>query len=293
MKRQGDILEDMKLVGMLKSPMKLIKLIWRDLVLAPIKFVFGVLFFLFNPTWQAVHAFQRLMVVPIVEIVLGERSASTIFAKLFSNYYENKNKESATGTKSYTTPNFEGLNNVIAEMKMVKIITILCLILLYITAFEVLSVAYLFVAGFGAVGAFAGPVAPITTILMFIGFAVIFVVTSFLAIIAMRLIYSSIRELNKVESEDMKIFAQDSIAYIYKKAKESGKTEDADFAYNAVMYTVVLENDFVVSEVLDNGLKLLEQGAMLTDIPQIQQAQAPVTDVKPEQVAPVQEEAKA
>jgi len=268
MKINGSVLADL---GVKKFSFKNIKEILNvswETTKSVFRMAWTLLKWFFNPTYEGINFIQRIIVFPIVEFFLGGRSAGAFLGKLYNDYFSAKITEKRTGSKAFIAPNFEQLNEIVSEFKIVKSVTILLFVVGYagfIELFDMISLVSELGAVFGVTMGLnfdSNAMYVLTFVLTAIGY-VIHVFSAWLSVLLLRMIFLFMREFNRVDPIEMKSFVADAIEYISRKAGETTDLEVAKIAREAVIESTVIKTSLLASDTLDKSISYLQRGDKL------------------------------
>ncbi len=270
MKVSGNILADLQVEKFSwKDGKKIFILGWKESFKMWRMFI-SFLKFLFYPTYEGISVIQRLIITPVMELFLGERSAGSAINRIYNGYVQGKLTEKRTGNKTNFAPDFDSLNMIVNELKILKIGTLVFLLITYLVFMELINIVIgnLFASGailvminsyFDVSHTFNYIVGGLFTGVYYLSF----VFESFLAIVLFRLFFLTLRELNKIDPEEIIIFVNDATKYITQKTIESAGEEIALFSKQATVETIAIKEQQINSAYADEILLRIQKGETL------------------------------
>lgn len=267
MRSNGSIIED---IGMKKFSLKNVKFLkkqLREIFWSSWRMFKSLIAFTFNPKWEVVTFFMLYVITPILEAFDKTSTAGAIVGDLYSNYFTAKMNEKNTGSKTTILPDLEKVNLIINEYKMVKMFALGGLFMYYgivaETVAELQSTLLLSAVTFGAVGSLfqsAGFFAILWGVLATIGYYGLYLVMAWLFIVVFRFVFVMLREINRVDSEEINTFIGHQLVYVTQKAKEIAGEEIALISRQAVLETLAVKTDNILSAKYDTVFNQLQHG---------------------------------
>lgn len=267
MRSNGSIIED---IGMKKFSFKNVKFLRgqaKELLWSSLRMMKSLIAFTFNPKWEVINFFMLYLITPLIEVFDKTSTAGAIVGDLYSNYFTAKMNEKNTGSKTTILPDLEKVNIIINEYKIVKMIALFGLFMYYGVVAEIISaiqtVLLLSSVSLGAIsGMFgsAGFFATIWALAATAGYYALYLVMMWIFVVVFRFIFVMLREINRVDAEEINTFVNHQLIYVTQKAQEIAGEEIALVSKQAVLETLAVKTNNILSPKYDTVFEHLQHG---------------------------------
>lgn len=227
-----------------------------------LKILWGVFRWLQKPRWAQLDFIERTIVTPIYELFAGERSASKAISKITDKYYQALKQHEATGANLSIRADLENIMEIVSEYKVIKTVMIGILALLYIGGFTLIWAIWDYIWTLTSISSLIASVSLFPAkgyigaslfIPMFFSILLRIVVgipllayTFFMIIAGWRLAVVMIKSLNNINKEELEVFVDGMGGYLFQKIEDLDNHDLAINIRNAVIETVVTNQDFTI-----------------------------------------------
>lgn len=209
--------------------------------------------FSFNPKWEHIRSIERVVIIPVTNIFLGERSASMAIHKLIDIYFQAYSDSVKHAVQVSIRPIYQDIDRVVDGYKFTKIITALMMSLFYMLLFSMVLELGFNVSAFtvlivGMIGGANVGTAVIGFVIAFMLYVAIFLLGSWLILVAYHFLAHMIKESTIISSDELEDFVDNLTDYTFTKMAETNGVEAMEFVERALKESLILKNNHSLVE---------------------------------------------